>query len=198
MANTELDVRPLRKPDKRPAIFATYADLPVGESFVVINDRDPKHLHEEFEADYAGSCDWEYIEKGPTVWRIRISKLTTTPMPLVLKNTADIASADVSPRTAGERDIRGHELDWNVITLAPSGGLDTHTGADVDVLIHVLSGSGRLTTEQGAIELAPGALMCLPRRLRRQFTAGPDGLRCLTVNQKWEILPPAANARQAR
>jgi quercetin dioxygenase-like cupin family protein len=151
MANTELDVRPLRKTDKRPAIFATYADLPVG---------------------------------GP-------------PLPRVLKNTADIASADVSPRVDGEQDVGGHELDWNVITLAPNGGLDTHTWADVDVLIHVLSGSGRLTTEEGPIELAPGALMWLPRRLRRQFTAGPDGLRCLTVNQKWDILPPTAKVRQA-
>jgi uncharacterized protein (DUF2249 family) len=195
MANTELDVRPLRKTDKRPAIFATYADLPVGDSFVVINDRDPKHVHEEFEADYAASCGWEYIEKGPTVWRIRISKLTTTPLPRVLKNAADIASADVPPRTAGQRDVPRHELDWNVITLAPSGGIDNHTRDDVDVLIHVLSGSGRLTTEKGAIELAPGALMWLPRRLRRQFTAGPDGLRCLTVNQKWEILPPTAKVR---
>ncbi len=196
MANTELDMRPLRKPDRRPAIFATYADLPVGDSFVVINDRDPEHLHQELEADYAGSCGWEDIEKGPTVWRIRISKLTT-PLPRVLKNTADIASADVSPRTAGERDGRGHELDWNVIALAPNGGIDSHTRADVDVLIHVQSGRGRLTTEEGAIELALGALMWLPRRLRRQFTAGPDGLRCLTVNQKWDILPPNANVRQA-
>jgi uncharacterized protein (DUF2249 family) len=38
----ELDVRPLAKPDKHPTIFAGYAELPVGGSFVLINDHDPK------------------------------------------------------------------------------------------------------------------------------------------------------------
>jgi hypothetical protein len=41
MAANELDVRQLRKPDKHPTIFATYAALPVGESFVLVNNHDP-------------------------------------------------------------------------------------------------------------------------------------------------------------
>ncbi|MFZ1177941.1 MAG: DUF2249 domain-containing protein, partial [Mycobacterium sp.] len=36
MAANELDVRQLRKPDKHPTIFATYAALSVGESFVLV------------------------------------------------------------------------------------------------------------------------------------------------------------------
>ena len=141
----------------------------------------------------------EYLEKGPTVWRIRISKLTTTPLPRIVTNTADIAGADVEPGVAGvawKLDVRERDLDSNVIALAPNGGIDTHTGADVDVLIHVLSGSGQLTTEQGTIDLAPGAFVWLPRRSRRQFTAGPDGLRYLTVHQKREILPLTPTVRQ--
>lgn len=54
MAANELDVRQLRKPDKHPRIFAKYAALQVGESFVLVNNHDPKHLHDEFEADYPG------------------------------------------------------------------------------------------------------------------------------------------------
>ncbi len=64
MADNELDVRQLRKPDKHPTIFATYADLPVGGSFVLVNNHDPKHLHEEFEADHAGSYGWEYSRRA--------------------------------------------------------------------------------------------------------------------------------------
>jgi len=35
MIEEELDVRQMRKPDKHPAIFAAYADLVVGQSFVL-------------------------------------------------------------------------------------------------------------------------------------------------------------------
>ena len=42
-----LDVRGMRKPDKHPTIFATYTALPVGGAFVLVNDHDPQHLHEE-------------------------------------------------------------------------------------------------------------------------------------------------------
>ncbi len=71
---SELDVRQLRKPQKHPTIFAAYRELPEGDSFVLVNNHDPKHLHEEFEADFSGSYSWDYVESGPTVWRIRIGK----------------------------------------------------------------------------------------------------------------------------
>lgn len=99
-------------------------------------------------------------------------------------------------QVARKSGVERSDLDWNIITLAPNSGIGTATQADADVLIHVLSGSGRLTTEGGTIPLASGALLWLPRRLRPQFTAGPDGLRYLTVNQKWEILPPVAAVRR--
>jgi uncharacterized protein (DUF2249 family) len=76
MADNELDVRQLRKPDKHPTIFAGYAALPIGGSFVLVNNHDPKHLRAEFDIDHPGSFEWEYLEKGPEVWRIRITKLT--------------------------------------------------------------------------------------------------------------------------
>jgi quercetin dioxygenase-like cupin family protein len=64
-------------------------------------------------------------------------------------------------------------------------------------LIHVLAGSGQLGTEHGVVDLVPGALLWLPKRSRRQFTAGTDGLRYLTVHQKREILPLTPAVRQA-
>ena len=63
-------MRVLPKPDKHPAIFVAYTRLPVGESFVVVNNHGPKHLREEFDADYAGSYGWEYLEKGREVQRM--------------------------------------------------------------------------------------------------------------------------------
>lgn len=166
---------------------------------MLVNNHDPRHLHQEFAADHAGSYGWEYIEKDPTVWRIRISKLTSTPLPRIVTNTSDIAVGS-APNVAGvvwKLEARERDLDSNVIALAPGGGISAHTGTDVDVLIHVLSGNGLLCTERGTIDLVPGALLWLARRSRRQFSAGPEGLRYLTVHQKREIPPLTPTARQA-
>lgn len=189
MSVNELDVRQLRKPDKHPTIFATYAALSVGESFVLVNNHDPKHLRAEFDADLPGGYDWEYLDKGPEVWRIRITKLTSTPPPRILADTNDFAAAGADASGAvWKLEARERDLDSNVIALPPGGSIDAHTGPALDVLIHVLSGSGRLTTESGTIDLFPGALLWLPRRSRRQFTAGAEGLRYLTVHQRRQAL----------
>jgi homogentisate 1,2-dioxygenase len=69
-----------------------------------------------------------------------------------------------------------------------------HAGADLDVLLLVLDGSGQLITELGILQLHSGALVWLPRRSRRQFTAGPDGLAYLTVHQRRQSLVLGATA----
>lgn len=182
---TELDVRPLPKPDKHPAIFAAYDSLPVGGAFVLVNNHDPKHLRNEFDLDHPGSHGWEYVESGPKVWRIRISKLAGTPLPRVLTNTADAApeTADLTG-AVWKLQMGDRGLDSNIIALAPNAGIDAHTGPDLDVLIHVLDGSGRLISELGGVELSRGDVVWLPKRSRRQFAAGPEGLRYLTVHQR--------------
>ncbi len=197
MANNELDVRQLRKPDKHPTIFASYAALGVGESFVLVNNHDPKHLRDEFDADHPGRYDWEYLDKGPEVWRIRIGKLASTPLPRILANTQDLTAEPDVTGAAWKLQARERDLDANVIVLPPEGGIDAHAGPNLDVLIHVLSGGGTLTTEMDTVDLSPGALVWLPRRSRRQFAAGPDGLRYLTVHQRRQALVLESPARRA-
>lgn len=199
---TELDVRQLAKPQKHPTIFATYAELPVGGSFVLINDHDPRHLRDEFEVEHPGSFGWEYLRQERRDWRIRISKLTSTPLPRVLIDTAYFGD-DADREDATESDpsgvawnlpVRERDLDSNVIALPPDGSIEQHAGPELDVLIHVLGGTGCLETERGTIDLAAGTLLWLPRRSRRAFAAGPTGLRYLTVHQRRQSLtlePPA-------
>lgn len=191
----ELDVRGMRKPDKHPTIFRAYAALVPGESFVLVNDHDPKHLHDEFEADHSGSYDWEYLKQEPRDWRIRITKLTSAPLPRVLVDTNTLQEVD-APGAAWALGVRDRDLDSNVIVLPAGEGIDAHIGPDLDVLILVLAGAGVLTTERGAIDLSPGQLVWLPRRSQRAFAAGVEGLRYLTVHQKRQSLvletsPPA-------
>jgi uncharacterized protein (DUF2249 family)/quercetin dioxygenase-like cupin family protein len=187
----ELDVRGMRKPDKHPTIFATYAALAVDDSFVLVNDHDPQHLHDEFEADHAGSYEWAYLNREPRDWRIRITKIASTPLPRVLVDTTALAAdptvAD-APGAAWRLEAKERDLDSNLIVVPPNQVIDAHAGPDLDVLVHVLAGRGTLATELGTVELRPGQLLWLPRRSLRAFTAGPDGLRYLTVHQRRQSL----------
>ena len=79
-------------------------------------------------------------------------------------------------------------LDANVIHLPAGDGIAEHVGPELDVLIHVIDGSGILATETGEIDLVPGALVWLPKRSRRAFSAGPEGLRYLSVHGRKPML----------
>lgn len=184
MADQELDVRPLRKPDKHPAIFGTFEALAVGESFVLVNNHDPKHLRDEFNRDRAGSYGWEYLDRGPTEWRIRISKVSNTALPRVLCDTNTVADDPDAAGAVFKLEMAERDLDSNIVQLPAGDGIDSHRGPDLDVLLHVLSGSGTLTTEVGEVALTAGALVWLPRKSQRQFSAGTEGLRYLTVHQR--------------
>lgn len=196
MGDHKLDVRTLRKPDKHPAIFQAYAAIGAGESLVLVNDHDPRHLRDEFEVEYPGGYSWEYLAREPRDWRIRITKLASTPLPRVLADTAALAAPGAEGAgVAWKLQMRERDLDSNVITLAPGAAIGAHHGPDLDVLIHVLSGSGQLATELNAAQLRPGSLVWLPRRSRREFTAGPDGLMYLTVHQRRQALTLTPHGR---
>lgn len=71
----ELDVRIIPPREKHPAIFQTFDSLPVGGAFILINDHDPFPLRYQFQAERAEQFEWEYVERGPIVWRVRIAKV---------------------------------------------------------------------------------------------------------------------------
>ncbi len=69
-----LDVRVIPPREKHPTIFHTFAALAPGESFVLVNDHDPKPLRYQFEFEHPGAFGWEYLETGPVTWRVQISR----------------------------------------------------------------------------------------------------------------------------
>ena len=70
----ELDVRVIPPREKHPTIFSAFQSLAPGSAFVLVNDHDPKPLHYQLQYQYAGQFGWEYLEEGPEVWRVRISR----------------------------------------------------------------------------------------------------------------------------
>jgi len=71
----QLDVRQIPPPQKHPAIFKTFDSLEKGESFILINDHEPRPLYYQFEAERSGQFQWDYLEQGPDVWRVNIMKV---------------------------------------------------------------------------------------------------------------------------
>lgn len=69
-----VDVRSIAPRDRHPLIFDTFASLPVGASFVLVNDHDPRPLYYQLAAEHPEQFDWEYRGTGPDVWCVRICK----------------------------------------------------------------------------------------------------------------------------
>ena len=70
----ELDVRALPPAQRHALIFNTYAALPSGGAFILVNDHDPKPLYYQFQAERPGEVSWEYLDQGPEVWRVCIGR----------------------------------------------------------------------------------------------------------------------------
>ena len=69
-----LDVRTIPPPQKHSTILSRFDALQPGQSFTLVNDHDPKPLYYQFNAEQPGRFEWEYLESGPSVWRVRIGK----------------------------------------------------------------------------------------------------------------------------
>ncbi len=74
-----LDVRDVPPAQRHPLIFNTFHALAPGESFVLVNDHDPKPLFYQFKFEYEGQFAWDYLEQGPKAWRVRISRVAAAP-----------------------------------------------------------------------------------------------------------------------
>ena len=191
----ELDVRPVPKPQRHPLIFDRFSRLASGEAFVLVNSHNPRHLREEFERDHPGRYSWEYLETGPTAWRVRIGKSAATELPRVLCNVYAEGAGEATGDGLGalwKLEMGERHLDANLIRLKDGARIDAHLGPDLDVLVFVVFGSGELITRLGIVLLGCGDVVWLPRRSQRSFHAGPDGLSYLTVHPRRPALQVAA------
>ena len=71
----ELDLRPLPVPLRVPAVLHTLRNLAAPEALDVVADSDPRSLHAQLRAEAQGHYSLNYIENGPAVWRLRITRL---------------------------------------------------------------------------------------------------------------------------
>lgn len=76
---------------KHPTIFRRFDALNEGESFVIINDHDPKPLYYQLLAERGNIFTWEYLEQGPEIWKVHIKKSEV----VVGETVGQIAAKDI-------------------------------------------------------------------------------------------------------
>mgnify|MGYP002622585867 CR=1 FL=1 len=72
----EVDVRSLVPAQRHATIFDLVERLTPGESFVLVNDHDPKPLYYQLEAEHPRAFSWTYLERGPEAWRVEIGRIS--------------------------------------------------------------------------------------------------------------------------
>jgi len=60
--------------EKHPAIFNAFDELASGEVMQIINDHEPRPLLYQFMMERKEQFTWEYLEEGPEIWKVAISK----------------------------------------------------------------------------------------------------------------------------
>ncbi|MCT8268302.1 MULTISPECIES: DUF2249 domain-containing protein [Afifella] len=72
-----VDLREVTKPMRRVAFFAAFDELQTGEALLIVNDHDPMGLFHYLQIAIPGDFTWEYVERGPDEWRVRIGRISS-------------------------------------------------------------------------------------------------------------------------
>ncbi|HET6992662.1 MAG TPA: DUF542 domain-containing protein, partial [Bacteroidia bacterium] len=70
-----IDVTVIEPHLKHPHIFRKFDALELGDSFVILNDHDPQPLYYQLLAERGAILDWDYLEKGPRTWKVKITRI---------------------------------------------------------------------------------------------------------------------------
>ena len=107
------DVREIPCRVKHAQIFQRWSDLAVGEYFVLVNDHDPVPLYYQFAAQFPEAFEWEYLQRGPDEFQVKITKLAAVhaaaPAPAARSCGSHAAPASQSSGNVLQLDARGLE-----------------------------------------------------------------------------------------
>ncbi|GGU52016.1 AraC family ligand binding domain-containing protein [Streptomyces lavendofoliae] len=112
--------------------------------------------------------------------------MAANPLAAVLARVPDVTREVSADRSGALWRLAedGRQLDANVVRLAAGSRVAGHVEPDLDVLLYVVEGTGRLDTAEGERTVGAGCLVWLPRGARRGMAAGPEGLAYLTVHRR--------------
>ena len=69
-----IDRRTIAPRERHALVFARFDALQAGQTLQLVNDHDPKPLYYQFQAELGPVFTWDYLETGPEVWKVRITR----------------------------------------------------------------------------------------------------------------------------
>lgn len=72
-----LDLREVPGPARHQLVFKAWEFLSPGDCFTIRNDHDPVPLRHQLERIAGGTLEWEYLEKEPFSFQVRITRKAT-------------------------------------------------------------------------------------------------------------------------
>lgn len=71
----QVDTRSMTPKDRRSLVFGSFDQLKVKSAMEILNDHDPVTLRSQFELEKPHLFRWDYLESGPDVWRVAVTKI---------------------------------------------------------------------------------------------------------------------------
>ena len=90
--------------------------------------------------------------------------------------------------------MQSEELNATLLEWPPGGGVAEHVNDELEVMLLLLAGSARVGLDGDEHELSAGSLLLIPRGCARSVSAGPDGVRYLSVHRRRGPLLPRPRA----
>lgn len=132
-----LDATTLHPSVKHATIFKTFDNLEPGDSFTLHNDHDPMPLRFQLENTRGNIFQWEYLEKGPEWWRIRITK---NQLPLANEEKKQTSKENILNVTTIEPKLKHPTIFVKFDELKPGESLTIHNDHDPKPLYYQLLG----------------------------------------------------------
>ncbi|MGH3001838.1 MAG: cupin domain-containing protein [Gaiellaceae bacterium] len=93
-------------------------------------------------------------------------------------------AVEIPARGGPEWGTATDDLNATVLAWPAGGGAAEHVNHERDVVVVVLHGTAELELDGVCRRIAAGDVAVLDKGRRRRITAGPDGVRYVTVHRK--------------
>lgn len=67
-----VDLRVVDRLERLPLLELTLQSLTAGEDLLVMTGERPERLHQYITQQYGGRFQWQPVEEGPDLWRVRL------------------------------------------------------------------------------------------------------------------------------